>query len=236
MVRSLGHALLHDVSLFERLYTGPDLPGMAKTMLNVQYRFPEALARFPSDEFYQGNLLSSISGAEATNVLQPLLSSHFPWPRVDGQVQPAVFVHCGTEEDHGGMSKSNEGQAALVKHIVKLLSTSSVEGASGEPLAGADLPSITVLTPYTKQTKLLHSMLRAPVQAFTIDSFQGRESDIIGFVEDARRMNVAWTRARRALVVVGDKRTMTGAVGLWQRAVGSCVEVAIQMPEEQTQK
>lgn len=182
---------------------------------------------------------SSIIGERASAILQPLLNSAFPWPSTNSEIQPAVFVHCGSEEDFGGQSKSNEGQAALIKHIISLLSTS---GATGNRLSEDDLPTITVLSPYTKQTKVLRSILRVPVS--TIDSFQGRESDIIvfstvrsnaladiGFVEDERRLNVAWTRARKALIVVGDKNTMSASVERWQRAIKSCIEVQITMPE-----
>lgn len=144
---------------------------------------------------------------------------------------------CVAEEDYGGLSKSNEGQAQLVKHLVKLLTTTRDSNA---PLP--DAPSITALSPYTKQTRLLHSMLPSSVPCYTIDAFQGRESDVIifstvrsnpandiGFVEDMRRLNVAWTRARLALIVVGDRRTLTngGTSGLWKRAVEACVEVML---------
>ncbi|KAF9069456.1 RdRP-domain-containing protein [Rhodocollybia butyracea] len=239
MVRSLGPALLYDISLFERLYKGPNVAGLSKTMLNVQYRFPEALARFPSKEFYNNELGSYITGAKATALLDPLLRSNFPWPIKDDEIRPAVFVHCGTEEDMGGQSKGNEGQAELIKQIVGLLSISK---ATGERLSDAEMPSITALSPYTKQTKILRDTLRVP--ASTIDSFQGRESDIIifstvrsndladiGFVEDERRLNVAWTRARMGLIIVGDKRTMTAGRGLWHRAIESCVPVEITVPE-----
>ncbi|TFY74672.1 hypothetical protein EWM64_g9340, partial [Hericium alpestre] len=239
MVRPLGHALQSDVSMFERLYTGRMLPGMTRTMLNVQYRFPEELALFPSTEFYEGNLQTGVGDVDA--LLRSLLESSFPWPLMSGSQRPhpAVFVDCTAEEDYGGRSKSNEGQARLVKHIVKLLTTNR---ENGTPLA--DAPSIAVLSPYTKQTKLLHGVLPGSVPAHTIDSFQGRESDVIifstvrcnasndiGFVEDERRLNVAWTRARRALIVVGDRRTMASNVGIWRRAISSCTEVSIQVPE-----
>ncbi|KAJ3842639.1 RdRP-domain-containing protein [Lentinula raphanica] len=241
MVRTLGPALLYDVSLFERLYKGPDRVRLSKTMLNVQYRFPEALASFPSGEFYNGELRSDIRGERASEILRSLLDSKFPWPRTDaGEVQPAVFIHCGTEEDLGGQSKSNEGQGILIKHIIQLLSTSQ---ATDNHIPDGDLPSITILSPYTKQTKHLRSILHSSVSVSTIDSFQGRESDIIifstvrsnairdiGFVEDERRLNVAWTRARKALIVVGDKNTMTASVERWQRAIKSCIEIEIPMP------
>ncbi|KAA1476797.1 RdRP-domain-containing protein [Dentipellis sp. KUC8613] len=235
MVRPLGHAVLYDVSLFERLYTGRALPGIERTMLDVQYRFPKELAAFPSKEFYDDKLQTGVENVY--EALAGLLRSTFPWPRQPGtgRVQPAVFVPCSSEEDYGGRSKSNEGQARLVKHIVQLLST---DGASGAPLG--DAPSIAVLSPYTKQTRLLQRVLPAAAPAYTIDSFQGRESDVvvfstvrcnasadIGFVEDARRLNVAWTRARLALIVVGDRATMAGTLGIWKRAIESCSEVAL---------
>ncbi|TFY59052.1 hypothetical protein EVG20_g7930 [Dentipellis fragilis] len=235
MVRPLGHAVLYDVSLFERLYTGRALPGIKRTMLDIQYRFPKELAKFPSKEFYDDKLQTGIENVY--EALQGLLKSTFPWPRQSdtGRVQPAVFVPCSSEEDYGGRSKSNEGQAKLVKHIVQLLTT---DGTTNAPLGEA--PSIAVLSPYAKQTKLLQRTLPPSAPAYTIDSFQGRESDIIvfstvrcnasadiGFVEDARRLNVAWTRARLALIVVGDRATMAGNLGIWKRAIESCSEVAL---------
>lgn len=162
------------------------------------------------------------------------------------------------------MSKGNTGQVDLIKHIVKLLttpkppseSTSSPKDVSAGS-KGKDRqrekdkedfkhPNITALSPYTKQAKALRDALSSSnTPSYTIDSFQGRESDIIifstvrsnvdndvGFVEDARRLNVAWTRAKLALIVVGDRRTMTGngAEGMWSRAIGACVEINIPMP------
>ncbi|KAJ6529219.1 AAA domain-containing protein [Mycena capillaripes] len=153
-VKKMGTALQYDVSLLERLYTGEDVPGMVKTMLD-----------------------------------------------------------CSTEEDMGGRSKGNVGQVDVVKRILPMLELEKPpEGAEQKPL------SITVLSPYTTQVQALR---RITPQSFTIDSFQGRESDIIifssvrsnadkdiGFVDDARRLNVMWTRARLALIIIGDRGTM----------------------------
>ena len=54
----------------------------------------------------------------------------------------------------------------------------------------------------------------------------------IGFVEDERRLNVAWTRPRLGLVIVGDRRTLEANSGLWRRALAACAEVVIARPEE----
>jgi len=272
MVRNMAKALLHDVSMLERLYTGPNAQGMSKTMLNVQYRFPRQLAVFPSNEFYQGRLMTGMTDAPAR--LAVLKGSKFPWPTEHGVVVPVVFVQCGAEEDMGGMSKSNAGQAEVVQRAIKLLTTKEApeEGEEEEEKPKSDpkgkgkavdrgpadpqatdatssskkepeKPKITVLTPYTKQVSELKSRIPNDVWASTIDSFQGRESDIIifstvrcnverdiGFVEDERRLNVMWTRAKLALVIVGDRATLAEKSGLWERALDSCEPVVL--PED----
>ncbi|KAJ7446567.1 RNA-directed RNA polymerase [Mycena latifolia] len=227
-VHKMGKALEFDVSLLERLYTGDDVPGMVKTMLDVQYRFPAQLAEFPSREFYEGRLRTGIS--DSANVLKILGRCKFPWPRRadTNAIIPTVFLQCSAEEDMGGRSKGNEGQVELVKHILPMLELEHTDDDS-EPKK----LSITVLSPYTKQVTALR---RITTQSFTIDSFQGRESDIIifssvrsnvekdiGFVDDARRLNVMWTRARLALIIIGDRSTM-GENALWKRALDACAE------------
>lgn len=228
----MAEALEYDVSLLERLYTRQDGEGIVKTMLDVQYRCPERLNRFPSGEFYEGRLRSSIFDV---SFLDELAKSRFPWPRDTGIV-PSVFVQCSAEEDMGRMSKSNAAQVDLVEHIVSLLTTTRPEGNQAD--GGRDI-SLTVLTPYTRQVQNLRQRLPGSITVSTIDSFQGRESDIIifstvrsnadgdiGFLSDRRRLNVMWTRAKLALIIVGDRRTLA-TDALWQRALDACVEVDV---------
>ncbi|KAF9237767.1 AAA domain-containing protein, partial [Melanogaster broomeanus] len=100
--------------------------------------------------------------------------------------------------------------------------------------------TIATLSPYTKQISMLKGALASPVTCATIDSFQGRESDIIvfspvrcnvtreiGFVDDPRRLNAMWTRARSGLIIIGDRATMTELNALWKRAIDSCTEVTL---------
>jgi len=208
--------------------------------------------------------------------LAVLKGSKFPWPTEHGVIVPVVFVQCGAEEDMGGMSKSNVGQAEVVQKVIKLLTTKDEpeekpksdpkgkgkavdrgpqpdpqggDGASGSKKEKEEKPKITVLTPYTKQVSELKGRVPSDVGVFTIDSFQGRESDLIifstvrcnverdiGFVEDERRLNVMWTRAKLALIVVGDRETLVGGSGLWKRALDSCEPVVLpEDPAEATQ-
>lgn len=201
----------------------------------MQYRFTQELARFPSKEFYEDRLQTAISNS--AEVLDVLGSSEFPWPRTNGVIVPTVFIQCSDEESMGGASKSNEGQAEVVQDVISLL-------VAGENEVSKNL-TITVLSPYSKQVLYLKNSLRPPTPCYTIDSFQGRESDIIifstvrcnaagdiGFVEDKRRLNVMWTRAKLAVIIVGDRRTMIDTSGLWKRAIEACTEVKLVSENE----
>jgi len=235
----MAKTLEYDVSLLERMYTKADarsLPGLAKTMLDVQYRSPRELNIFPSNEFYEGRLQTSEGNAEVSNFLS---LSKFPWPVRSGVVIPTVFIQCGDEEDMGDRSKSNQGQVDLIHRFLPLLSAQKPETEPDPRLVGLQ---VTVLSPYTKQIQALRHKLPSSITCSTIDSFQGRESDIIvfstvrcnvegdvGFLDDHRRLNVMWTRARLALIIVGDRATMS-TNPLWKRALEACT--AISLPPE----
>ncbi|KAG2003690.1 RNA helicase [Coprinopsis cinerea AmutBmut pab1-1] len=253
-VGKYGRILEYDVSLLERLYSGEDLPGLKKTMLNIQYRSPRVLNAFPSKEFYEDKLETA---PQNEGKLAPLENLQFPWPRERaGAIIPTIFVPCSIEEDVGGRSKSNEGQVSLVARIVKLLkpkekAPESEEAGTSEGKEDAEEQEpleITVLSPYRGQNdKLRHKLRNIPVS--TVDGFQGRESDIIifstvrcnantestsasiGFLDDPRRLNVMWTRARLALIIVGDRRTLSDNSELWKRAISACQ--VVEIPDDQ---
>ncbi|KAK7050252.1 AAA domain-containing protein, partial [Favolaschia claudopus] len=148
-VNKMGKILEYDVSLLERLYTGADVQGMAKTMLDVsrfhligrefvfkrdscqvQYRFPQELAQFPSREFYDNRLMTGIT--DSAKVLEVLKRCAFPWPRhvENDTVIPTVFLQCSAEEDMGGMSKQNEGQVEVVRRILPMFELGTGTSAS----------------------------------------------------------------------------------------------------------
>ncbi|EPS95782.1 hypothetical protein FOMPIDRAFT_1131751, partial [Fomitopsis schrenkii] len=104
---------------------------------------------------------------------------------------------------------------------------------------------VAVLTPYSRQAQSLKQELpqKAGAVVRTTDGFQGREADVcilstvraniegdIGFVEDARRLNVAWTRPKLGLIIIGSRSTLTANSALWKRALAACKEVEIQLP------
>lgn len=224
-------ALDFDMSLFERLYQAPERPDVSKVMLDTQYRMHSSICKFSSTEFYNGKLQTAVLEES-----RPLIASTFPWPTsVDGKKSNRmVFLQCSGPEDLGSKSKSNRSQTLLCEKVCKALCTP--EHADQPPLKKQ---SIVVLTPYTRQIESLKKSLPT-IEICSIDGFQGREADIIvfvtvrsnqhkemGFLKDMRRLNVAVTRARAGLVVIGDSATLAGgkdeeSASVWKRLIGCC--------------
>jgi predicted DNA helicase len=198
-------------TLFERLAErcGADV----LSMLQVQYRMHAALMRFPSQSMYDGQLRAAPSVAERLLEQLPGVSAD---PLRPG---PWHFIDCsgkGYDERRGAEdpSTSNPGQAErTAREVRRLLSRG---------LAAAE---IAVITPYLAQVRLLRELLRdatdAGLEIDSVDGFQGREKEAVvvdlvrsnedgtvGFLADTRRMNVAITRAKRLLLVLGDSATL----------------------------
>lgn len=248
----------YDISLFERLWTestGTQSNAVQKTMLNIQYRMHPGLCAFPSAQFYDGKLLTAADCAKI-----PLPQTASVWP---GDGKRTFYIQCDAPEDLGKRSKSNSGQAKICNQLVrKLLSPPSMPSPNPTPInippvpdAGGvgpsnDLnpPSIAVLTPYTRQLQQLRQLIPDPaIRISTIDGFQGQEADVIiyvtvrcnvygeiGFLKDLRRLNVAITRPRAVLIIIGDRDTLTkgragrevdSATKVWRELIASCASM-----------
>lgn len=188
--------------------------------LTVQYRMHQAIMQFSSDEFYESSLTAHAS--VANHLLQDL-------PGVASNEltgAPVSFIDTAgasydEETEPDGDSRFNPLEAELV--LKKL-------GALLE--AGLPPDRIAVISPYSAQVRLLRERIpQAEVEVDSVDGFQGREKEAvivslvrsnrdneIGFLEDIRRMNVALTRARRKLIVIGDSATIA-AHPFYQRMV-----------------
>ncbi|KAK1834909.1 RNA dependent RNA polymerase-domain-containing protein [Podospora conica] len=238
------------VSLFERMFTARegDGDGVARRMLDVQYRMHGDICGIVSGEFYSGLLKTGVEPGT-----REVGRSGFPWPV--GKVTPGrtgkmVFVECGDPEDVGGKSKSNQGQARVCLKVCTLLSDGSGEDEGGKGPSEEKKASIAVLTPYTAQVALLTKLLAGlgpHVEVCSIDGFQGREAEVvvfvtvrsnphqeIGFLKDRRRLNVALTRARRGVVLIGNEATLTmgtsdpESADLWKRLLGKMERVLLE--------
>jgi regulator of nonsense transcripts 1 len=202
-------------SLFERLIR----LGIIPCRLEVQYRMHPVLSKFPSNFFYEGALQNGVNADDRK------LPIEFPWPQPD---KPMMFyVASGQEEIAGsGTSFLNRTEAANVEKIVTKFLKS-----------GLKPEQIGVVTPYEGQRSFLvqfmqyqgslHAKMYQDIEVASVDAFQGREKDIIiiscvrsnehqgiGFLADPRRLNVALTRAKYAVIVVGNPKVLSRHV-LW---------------------
>lgn len=180
--------------------------------LTVQYRMHEQIMRFSSDTFYDGELIAdaSVRGHRLVDLPEML---DLPLTR-----EPVTFIDTagkGWEEEleEEGESKFNPGEGALVLSKVRELCE-----------AGLPAKDIAVIAPYAAQVRWLRDRCELDeLEIDTVDGFQGREKEAvvislvrsnftgeIGFLGDVRRMNVAITRARRKLILVGDSATLAG--------------------------
>ena len=199
-----------DLSLFERLLNahGPSV----KRMLEVQHRMHQDIQAFSSQRFYGGELVAHPSVAHHLLRELPGLRDE---PRTG---EPLYFLDTagtGHEEETppGSESKRNPGEAALLRDEALALMA-----------AGLSPSQLAVIAPYEAQVRLLRELLPFDdLEIDTVDAFQGREKEAVlvslvrsnpdgelGFLADVRRMNVAITRARRRLWVVGDSATIAG--------------------------
>lgn len=231
------------VSLFERGFTAGGEGGgrgVERRMLDTQYRMHPDIGGFVSLEFYEGRLKSA-RGRNLKAGEEDAMRKAFP-----GVEKRMVFVECGVREDVGGKSKCNQGQAEVcVKVLGKLVGGTATVGE------GKGVMSVAVLTPYAKQAEILKKMSASlsgnnvTIEVSSIDGFQGREADVvvfvtvrcnesreIGFLKDARRMNVALTRGKDGVIIIGNQGTLTGtedeeSAGLWKRVVGASAVVSV---------
>jgi ATP-dependent RNA/DNA helicase IGHMBP2 len=186
----------------------------AVVLLEEQYRMNTQIMSYSSDVFYGGKLRAHES------VARHLLFAE------DTALNFIDTAGCSFEEQTEGTSTYNTEEAAfLLKHLTRLtLKLSLVYSVE-------DFPTIAVISPYKQQIQVLKDLLlnnpdlqtyAEKISVNTIDSFQGQERDIvyigmtrsnaegvIGFLSDIRRMNVAMTRARKKLVVIGDSATLS---------------------------
>jgi predicted DNA helicase len=198
-------------TFFERLAANASA-GELVTVLDVQHRMHEALMRFPSDTLYGGALVAHPS--VASHMLEDLGVAADPL-----RPGPLVFIDSAgkgwvEEKREDDPSTENSGQAERVaKEARRLIGR------------GLSLAQLAIITPYHAQVLRLRDLLapevRAGLEVGSVDGFQGREKEAvivdlvrsndaaeIGFLADVRRMNVAITRARRLLIVIGDSATI----------------------------
>lgn len=184
------------------------------SLLTTQYRMNEDIMTFSSRWFYDGLLQAApeVAHRQISPLDTPLM-----W------LDTSALDH--SEHESRGASRSNADEARLVIHTlrdyIEMLSPQKVE---------SERVDFGIITPYRGQARLIRRLLkmqhyfrrlRRHITVGTVDGFQGQERDVIvislvranaagqiGFLRDLRRMNVAITRARMKLIIVGNAATL----------------------------
>ena len=167
-------------------------------LLDTQYRMDPTILQFPNKTFYHNR----VSSGEVVLSREPYVA------------KPFLFIDTlqrGSEEQDG-YSWKNVYEAVVIKSL--LFRDPDIQRLAQDPWP----TRIIIITPYSGQVKYLKETLVCPqgctLDIATVDSFQGQEGDAvilstvrtykIGFVDDRQRLNVALTRSKRVLRVVGD--------------------------------
>ncbi len=194
------------ITLFERL-TG--LFPQATSMLTIQYRMNDIICRFPSCKFYDCQLQShetvrDIVLSQLTGQSSDLVGGDVPVVFYDTQGQ------WREKKKADSPSRFNPQEANFVITLAK------------ELLAlGINPQDIGIITPYKDHEEYIKRRIK-DIEVKSVDGFQGREKQVIilslvrsneeaqiGFLKDQRRLNVAITRAKRKLLIVGDASTLS---------------------------
>jgi senataxin len=210
----LAESHLYSRSLFERLHHS----GYPMCILKRQMRMHPAIAQFPSDLFYDGEIET------APNIMDIIPSQPWSESPIFG---PLVFYDIEAGKEQVSLqSKVNEEEAMFVEYLITTLLRRYPQDS-----VNRIVKRTAVVSPYSEQVRLISERMRkllgvtdltkpCPIEVNTVDGFQGREKDIIiastvrasegsiGFLSDIRRMNVMLTRARTNMWIVGHRSTL----------------------------
>ncbi|XP_071892980.1 5'-3' DNA helicase ZGRF1 isoform X10 [Anas platyrhynchos] len=211
-----GSESVHEKGLEQTLFDRLCLMGHKTIPLRTQYRCHPAISAIANELFYEGNLIDGVSEKERSPLLDWLPTLCF-------------YSANGTEQTERDNSFYNMAEAHFTVKLIQSLIASGIEGSV-----------IGVITLYKSQMCKIQNLLNSvhseafeikAVQVSTVDAFQGAEKEIIvlscvrtrqmGFIDSEKRMNVALTRAKRHLLIVGNLACLSKN-RLWGRVIHHC--------------
>uniref|UniRef100_A0A0D3FZD2 DNA2/NAM7 helicase-like C-terminal domain-containing protein n=1 Tax=Oryza barthii TaxID=65489 RepID=A0A0D3FZD2_9ORYZ len=195
-----------------------------KHLLNIQYRMRPEISKFPVASFYDGKISDGpnvVSKNYKRNILPGKMFGPYSFINVDGGHE--------TTEKHG-RSLKNTIEVAAVLWIVRRLFEESV-------FLGSKL-TVGVVSPYNAQVRAIQEKIGKTYDMYdgffvkSVDGFQGAEEDVIiistvrsnragsvGFLTNLQRTNMALTRAKHCLWIVGNGTTLSNSISVWQKVV-----------------
>lgn len=213
------------------------------SMLETQYRMHEDIMYFPSQQFYKGRLQASPE-VRHRNILE------YDTPIEWFDTALCEFSEDCVNETYGRINKPEA--ELLVKQLQEYIEKIGIERVLDERI------DFGLISPYRVQVQYIRQIikrnrffipLRKLITIHTVDGFQGQERDVIlislvransegniGFLNDLRRMNVAITRARMKLIILGDATTLTShpfykALYEYIREKGKIIEIQPETPD-----
>ncbi|XP_074946184.1 5'-3' DNA helicase ZGRF1 isoform X4 [Phalacrocorax aristotelis] len=211
-----GSDSVHEKGLEQTLFDRLCLMGHKTILLRTQYRCHPAISAIANELFYEGDLIDGVSEKDRGPLLDWLPTLCF-------------YSVNGVEQMERDNSFYNTAEAHFTVKLIQSLIASGIEGSA-----------IGVITLYKSQMCKIQNLLGGmhseafeikAVQVSTVDAFQGAEKEIIvlscvrtrqiGFIDSEKRMNVALTRAKRHLLIVGNLACLSRN-RLWGRVIHHC--------------
>jgi len=225
-----GLRKLLNESLFERLFR--TLPKQNKTMLSIQYRMHERIMETISPFYKEGNNQLQCGLPDSDAVRDHLLESktikrddHLLW--LDTPNEPAYFE----DKPKGGTSRFNDSELGLIRNLLQELELATQEAIAAGRMDQYEKKSVGIISFYGEQVKRINHLIEQDVRpkhlhcrTGSVDKFQGMEMDVIilsfvrnhkepsgeiGFAKDYRRLNVALSRSRELLIIIGSSEMFT---------------------------
>ncbi|XP_040555328.1 protein ZGRF1 isoform X3 [Gallus gallus] len=211
-----GSESIHEKGLEQTLFDRLCLMGHKTILLRTQYRCHPAISAIANELFYEGNLIDGVSEKERSPLLDWLPTLCF-------------YSVNGLEQIERDNSFYNMAEVHFTVKFIQALTASGIDGSA-----------VGVITFYKSQMYKIQNLLRSihseafpvkAVQVSTVDAFQGAEKEIIvlscvrtrqtGFTDSEKRMNVALTRAKRHLLIVGNLACLSKN-RLYERVINHC--------------
>ncbi|XP_069711219.1 5'-3' DNA helicase ZGRF1 isoform X6 [Phaenicophaeus curvirostris] len=211
-----GSESIHEKGLEQTLFDRLCLMGHEPVLLRTQYRCHPAISAIANELFYEGSLIDGVSEKERSPLLDWLPTLCF-------------YSVNGMEQIERDNSFYNMAEAHFTIKLIQSLIASGIEGST-----------IGVITLYKSQMYKIQNLLGSvhseafkikAVQVSTVDAFQGAEKEVVvlscvrtrqmGFIDSEKRMNVALTRAKRHLLIVGNLACLSRN-RLWGRVIQHC--------------
>lgn len=205
----------------------------ANALLTIQYRMHRAIMGFSNDYFYGGKLAAHSSVADrGLDGWSPLTFIDTAGCGFEERAAPSIGNRAGSRFNPEEYLLIREHYLKLMAYFSEIPTVAFEASGPGFSLENAlpELPTVAIISPYREQVVHIEQAIQEDdflkdksLKISTIDGFQGQERDVvyislvrsnmkneIGFLTDYRRMNVAMTRAKKMLVVVGDSGTIGG--------------------------